>query len=274
MGPAQRLGCGSHWRPTVARADPIADGACVHDGSVSQLRALIAAAAVVALAVAAGCSAPQPAPSPATPADTASAAPSPSRTTRPPKGTGDQPEIVAQAHAILGSLPVKGRAPKTEYDREEQFGSAWIDVDANGCDTRNDILQRDLTNTQCATTASSSVGCSTIRTPGSRSRSCAGPNSSDVQIDHVVALSNAWQTGAQQLTYQERVAFANDPLGLLAVDGSLNQQKGDGDAATWLPPNRSFWCEYVSIQVLVKERWRLWLTPPEHATIERILDAC
>ncbi|WP_349826759.1 HNH endonuclease family protein [Brevibacterium litoralis] len=87
-------------------------------------------------------------------------------------------------------------------------------------------------------------------------------------------MSNAWQTGAQALAEEERVAFANDPLNLLAVDGPANQQKGAGDAATWLPANRAFRCEYVARQVAVKHAYDLWVTPPEHAAIERILTDC
>jgi hypothetical protein len=188
----------------------------------------------------------------------------------PPASSG----IVAEAQQLLDTLPIQGRAPKSGYDREEQFGSAWLDVDANGCDTRNDILQRDLTNTELRDSCIVERGLLDDPYSGQLMAFVRGPDSAEVQIDHVVALSNAWQTGAQQLTYAERVSFANDPQGLLAVDGALNQQKGAGDAATWLPPNRSFWCEYVAIQVLVKERWGLWLTPPEHATIDRILAGC
>lgn len=183
-------------------------------------------------------------------------------------------EQIAQAQDLLDSLPVKGRASKSGYDREEQFGPAWQDVDANGCDTRNDVLQRDLTDRQMRDYCIVERGTLADPFTGRSVAFVRGPNSADVQIDHVVALSNAWQTGAQELTYQERVALANDQVGLLAVDGALNQQKGAGDAATWLPPNRAFRCHYVAIQVLVKERWSLWLTPPEHAAIARILADC
>jgi hypothetical protein len=153
------------------------------------------------------------------------------------------------ALAALAAVEVKGRAPKTGYDRD-LFGSGWADVDQNGCDTRNDILQRDLSGE--------------IFKPGTQNcvvltGSLADPysgktiafqrgqdTSADVQIDHVVALSDAWQKGAQQLSEDRRRAFANDPLNLLAVDGPLNMQKGDGDAATWLPPNRFYRCLYVA----------------------------
>lgn len=95
--------------------------------------------------------------------------------------------------------------------------------------------------------------------------------STAVQIDHVVALSDAWQKGAQQLTAPQREAFANDPLNLLATDGPTNGAKGDSDAATWLPPNKSFRCEYVALQTAVKAKYNLWMTKAEHVAIRTIL---
>lgn len=98
--------------------------------------------------------------------------------------------------------------------------------------------------------------------------------SSAVQIDHVVALSDAWQKGAQQLEREARVQFANDPLNLLAVDGPANQQKGDGDAATWLPENSSFRCEYIARQVSIKQKYTLWVTKAEKQAMAQILSGC
>jgi hypothetical protein len=98
--------------------------------------------------------------------------------------------------------------------------------------------------------------------------------SMEVQIDHVVALSNAWQTGAFKLTLKERTAFANDPMNLLAVKGRLNSQKSDGDAATWLPPLKSFRCDYVLRQIAVKIKYKLWFTAPEKEAMVRILNTC
>jgi hypothetical protein len=98
--------------------------------------------------------------------------------------------------------------------------------------------------------------------------------STAVQIDHVVALSDAWQKGAQQLTLEQRTAFANDPLNLQATDGPTNQKKGDGDAATWLPPNKGFRCEYVARQISVKATYRLWVTRAEHDAMANILAGC
>ena len=98
--------------------------------------------------------------------------------------------------------------------------------------------------------------------------------SSKVQIDHVVALGDAWQLGAQQLSASARAAFANDPLELLAVDGPTNLQKGDSDAASWLPPNKAFRCSYVARQIAVKVRYRLAVTAAEAAAMARVLSTC
>lgn len=178
---------------------------------------------------------------------------------------------------VISNLQVKGRAPKTGYTRE-QFGPAWKDVDSNGCDTRNDILKRDLRSIIYKGVGEDCVILSGILTDpysGEAINFLRGvATSSEIQIDHVVALSNAWQTGAFKLTLAQRTAFANDSSNLLAVKGKLNSQKGDGDAATWLPPRKSYRCEYVTKQVLVKAKYGLWLTAPEKAAILKILKTC
>ena len=183
----------------------------------------------------------------------------------------------ALATAILETLPVKGRAPKTGYTRA-QFGPVWADVDRNGCDTRNDILKRDLSAiTFRAKTRNCVVESGTLidRYSGETISFVKGNLSSmDVQIDHVVALSNAWQTGAFKLSAIERKALANDPLNLFAVKGRLNSQKGDADAATWLPPLKSFRCTYIAQQIAVKAKYSLWVTTPEKAAMTSILSAC
>lgn len=181
------------------------------------------------------------------------------------------------AEEILNSLAVKGRAPKTGYTRA-QFGATWADVNKNGCDTRNDILKRDLTNIVFrAKTHDCVVESGTLLDPysGTTINFVKGVTSSmDVQIDHVVALSNAWQTGAFKLTLEKRTALANDPDNLLAVQGRLNSQKGDGDAATWLPPLKSIRCAYVTKQIIVKAKYGLWVTAPEKAAMLNVLSKC
>ena len=187
-----------------------------------------------------------------------------------------QPPFATRALELLSTLPVKGRAPQTGYDRA-LFGQAWADVDANGCDTRNDILKRDLVQITFTNSVPCSVQTGTLHDPYTATTIAfvrGTTTSSDVQIDHVVALSDAWQKGAQQLSAGQRTAFANDPLNLLAVDGPANMQKGDGDAATWLPPNRNYWCAYVARQISVKATYSLWVTQAEHDTMANILVNC
>ena len=178
---------------------------------------------------------------------------------------------------MLATIPVKGRAPKTGYSRD-QFGQAWADVDRNGCDTRNDMLRRDLTDLALKPDTRDCVVLSGILNDpytATLINFLRGTSTSPaVQIDHVVALSDAWQKGAQQLTEAQRLSFANDPLNLLAVDGPANQQKSDGDAATWLPPNKSYRCDYVARQISVKSSYGLWVTQAEHDAMARVLADC
>jgi len=194
----------------------------------------------------------------------------------PNPASGVEQEL-GMATAVLETLAVKGRAPKTGYTRA-QFGPAWADVDRNGCDTRNDILKRDLTSiTYRAKTRNCVVETGTLvdRYSGETINFVKGNISSmEVQIDHVVALSNAWQTGAFKLSADQRKALSNDSLNLFAVKGRLNSQKGEGDAATWLPPLKSFRCSYVAQQIAVKAKYSLWVTAPEKAAMVSILAKC
>ncbi|WP_242496441.1 GmrSD restriction endonuclease domain-containing protein [Xylanimonas protaetiae] len=189
----------------------------------------------------------------------------------------DAPAAQGSALAAVAELAVKGRAPKTGYSRDA-FGPAWADVDRNGCDTRNDVLHRDLVD---VTTRPGTHGCvvqtGTLHDPYSGEVVAferGETTSSLVQIDHVVALSDAWQKGAQQWTPETRRQLANDPLNLRAVKGSLNSQKGDGDAATWLPPSKAYRCAYVARQVAVKHAYGLWVTEAERDAMVRVLSAC
>jgi hypothetical protein len=98
--------------------------------------------------------------------------------------------------------------------------------------------------------------------------------SAAVQIDHVVALSDAWQKGAQALSVDQRALFANDPLNLLPVDGPANQKKGDSDVASWLPPNKAYRCLYVARQIAVKVKYLLWVSEAEKSAMKRVLNGC
>ena len=172
------------------------------------------------------------------------------------------------AVSVLDVLLVKGRAPLTGYSRD-QFGLAWIDVDRNGCDTRTDILVRDLVERVMSGRCKVLSGV-LYPDPYTGRKLVYVRGRSVVDIDHVVALGNAWATGAQRLSATDRTAFANDPLNLLAVEASSNRQKGDGDAATWLPANKGFRCAYVARQVAVKAKYHLWVTRADAELVARV----
>lgn len=187
--------------------------------------------------------------------------------------TGQVPATSSAVEA-LGKLAIKGRAPRTDYKRS-QFGDGWSQVGA--CDIRNHILKRDLTEVKTVSETDCTVLSGILDDPytGKRIAFVRGPTTSDnVQIDHVVALSDAWQKGAQQIPADKRIEFSNDPLNLLAVDGPTNQKKGDGDAATWLPPNKDYRCRYIARQIAAKAKYMLWVTQAEHDAMRRVLDTC
>jgi len=220
-----------------------------------------------------------PAPTPSTPAATPSSEPTPEPEPTDDPAAVDAPTDPAAGTALaaLALLEVKGRAPMTGYDRDA-YGPAWTDVDRNGCDTRNDVLARDLRDeTFRAGSHDCVVLTGTLLDPYS-GRTIAfqrgQDTSTEVQIDHVVALADSWQKGAQRWDEARRTSFANDQLNLLAVDGPLNGAKGAGDAATWLPPQKAFRCAYVARQVAVKAEYGLWVTAAERDAIARVLATC
>ncbi|MGW1726305.1 HNH endonuclease family protein [Streptomyces sp. NPDC002306] len=171
------------------------------------------------------------------------------------------------------ALTVKGRAPKTGYDRD-RFGTAWADTDSNSCDTRDDILKRDLKELKFSGGTCKVTYGVLDPDPYSGKDVTYRRGRSLVDIDHVVALSDAWQKGAKYWDASKRIALANDPLNLLAVDASTNRGKGDGDTATWLPPNQGYRCTYVAAQVAVKKKYELWVTAAEKAAMEKVLSGC
>jgi hypothetical protein len=242
--------------------------------------------AVLALVVLIGVGALSPDPEPRESADRAATAPtiSPWPTTTPtttatPRSTPTATAVATKrrgssrnALVALEALPVKGRAPKTGYDRE-QFGDGWATV--SGCDIRDQILTRDLTRRIYEAGDTCAVQSGHLNDPYTATLiTFVRGGVSEVDIDHVVALSDAWQKGAQQWSDSKRVTFANDPLNLLSVDAGTNRSKGDGDAATRLPPNKRFRCDYVARQVAVKRKYKAWITPAEHDSIETVLKTC
>lgn len=180
-------------------------------------------------------------------------------------------ETAEKAIDILEKLEVKGRAPKTGYSREK-FYDGWPTVD--GCSLRQRIIKREFGDSAVL------MGCNVVA--GEFDEPYTGEHRvyqtkeevSSIQIDHVVALSDAWQKGAQYMDYETRNAMATDSLNLLAVDGDANKQKSDGDAATWLPKNKKFRCQYVARQISVKYKYSLWVTQAEKEAMDRILTNC
>ncbi|MGW1672821.1 HNH endonuclease family protein [Streptomyces sp. NPDC002324] len=177
------------------------------------------------------------------------------------------------AYAAAEALTVKGRAPKNNYDRGE-FGSAWADTDSNSCDTRDDILKRDLDEVKFRDGDCTVVSGVLDPDPYTGKDVPYVRGRSKIDVDHMVALSDAWQKGAQQWDDSKRIALANDPLNLLAVDSGTNRGKGDGDTATWLPPNKAYRCTYVAAQVAVKTKYGLWVTSAEQDAMKRVLITC
>lgn len=199
-----------------------------------------------------------------------------------PKQIIGDAKTYAKARRQLDGLVVKGRAPKSGYHRDK-FGPEWSDKagqfgwTSNGCDTRNDVLARDLHQVKrdggCEVRSGVLIyerytGATNVEFKA------GGTYEQQLDVEHVVALSDAWQKGARKWDADRRAAFANDPLNLFAADPSSNRAKGDSDAATWLPDNKKYRCGYVSHQIQVKAKYDLWVTKAEKAAMTRVLDSC
>ena len=179
------------------------------------------------------------------------------------------------ASAALATLVVRSPGAKTGYGRE-QFGAPWADVDRNGCDTRDDILRRDLGDVSLEPGARECVLLAGVLDDPYTGRKIqferGGP--SEVDVDHVVALGNAWASGAAQWALERWVALANDPLNLLAVEAAANRSKQDSDTAHWLPPSSAYHCAYVARQIAVKAKYGLAVAPAEREAMATVLRAC
>ncbi|MEN9342614.1 MAG: hypothetical protein RIR24_201 [Actinomycetota bacterium] len=196
--------------------------------------------------------------------------------------TGSLTPISAEAAPIysstsisaLSKLKVRPLGSQAGYDRD-LFSDGWGNI--GECDLRNHILWRDLTNITWRSNGNCLVATGTLKDPytGKVIQFVRGVRTSlAVQIDHVVSLSNAWKTGASSASATTRYNIYNDPLNLLAVDGPTNSSKGDSDASEWLPPNRAYHCAYVSRQVAVKLKYRLWVTTAEKTAMTKVLRTC
>ena len=185
-----------------------------------------------------------------------------------------------QARSDLGRLSVKGWDRRNDFSRY-RFGEAWSDdVDVefghNGCNTRDDVLRRDLVDLVVRPgTCFAQSG--TLRDPyrGETIAFVRGPSTSDaVQVDHVVSLADAWYKGARDWDDKRRRDFANDPRNLLAVSAKGNFDKAFRDAASWLPPNVGFRCAFVARQIEVKAAYGLWVSEKEKKAMTAVLAGC
>ena len=198
-----------------------------------------------------------------------------------PKINHDVGEITGEyaadgdAAALLNKLKVSKSHP-SGYNRSV-FGYWTTDVDKNGCDVREDVLARDLKQVRFKYSGSCKVASALLHDPytGLNINFVRGRKTSAlVQIDHVVALENAWQSGAWKWSHAKRLKFGNDMLNLLAVQGAANQEKGSASAAYWLPSNKSFRCDYVARQIAVKYKYDLSVTNAEKRSMASILHGC
>lgn len=189
-----------------------------------------------------------------------------------PQRGADGAELGA-ARAMLDELEVKIKDHRTGYDPELFDWSA--DVDDNGCDTRNDALRRDLKDLEIEAETNGCVAIAGELDDDYLGESYAFERgSANVDVDQIVSSSNAWQTGASDMSVDELREFGNDPLNLLTVSANVMRQKGGGDAAAWLPPNEAFQCEYVSRQIAVKHKYGLAVASAEKDAMEAVLGTC
>lgn len=196
---------------------------------------------------------------------------------QPGDAGNEQAEMAATALEVLDSIPV---ADRTEwdgpFDRAAHFGDGWADLDGDGCNTRNETLESQLEQVHLLRD-NCRVDTGVLEDPytGETVSFQRGQGTSErVQIDHVVAVYNAWRTGAQDLSYEQRVAFANDPLNLQATQDWVNDEKMSSDASQWLPPDESYHCTYISRQIAVKATYQLWVTEAEDAAMREVLAGC
>ncbi|MGX1748608.1 HNH endonuclease family protein [Glutamicibacter protophormiae] len=179
-----------------------------------------------------------------------------------------------KALTVLNTLPVKGKAPATGYNRNTKFGNGWKDFDKDKCDERQEALSRDMSKVKFKDKKKCTVASGTLNDLYTGRQINWKVKSGSVDIDHVVALKNAWISGGQQLSQAQRQALANDPLNLIAADASANRQKGDKNAAEWLPKNKSFRCQYVATQISVKKKYALSVTSAEKKAMSKVLNSC
>jgi len=205
----------------------------------------------------------------------------------PPTGAPDPGPAGTGAPTLLQRLTVMEPVEDLTYDRDE-FGSGWGDLDGDGCNTREEVMWRDLL------WAKREDGCNvvegTLRDPYTWTliRYDEAVNAQTVQVDHVYPLKRAWLYGARGWSEEKRKRFANDELNLLAVDGPTNGRKSDQGPETWLLPvnpnrplvrqtvlvNRAYECSWSRRYVQVAAKWRLGISPRDEAVLADTLERC
>lgn len=182
---------------------------------------------------------------------------------------------IDDALAAAEALTVTVSEPSAEYDRSAQFADGWKDTDKNGCDTRNDVLARDLSDVVLVSGSDCKVQSGTLEDPytGTTIR-FTKDSPTQVQIDHIVPLSWAWQNGADSWTQDERVAFANNTDNLLAVQGKANMSKGDKGPSDWMPANPDFSCEYAVNFTTIVATHDLTIPPEDKDALVSTLHGC
>jgi Protein of unknown function (DUF1524) len=191
----------------------------------------------------------------------------------------DAPVVAPGSDVLAGIMLIPARIRSHDY-RRAAFGDAWDDDnDApgghNGCDTRNDILNRDLVDKVFVAIkrCPDAVASGTLHDPYTNATIAfvrGNQVGASVQIDHLVPLALAWDLGAKNWTDEMRLRFANDPANLLAVQGQANQDKSDGEPAVWMPPNHAFWCQY-SVQFIAVLRG--YALPVDESSAQTLRDA-
>lgn len=195
----------------------------------------------------------------------------------------DIPTVAPGVDVLAGVAEIPARVPAYDY-RRDAFGKSWTDDTTapgshNGCDTRNDILDRDLVDKTYVSIkrCPNAVGTGTLLDPYT---SAVVPfvrgnrTGASVQIDHLVPLALAWDLGARDWTDEMRARFANDPANLLAVDGPTNQDKGAGGPSDWMPPNTAFHCQYAVQFIEVLRGYRLPVDAPSAAVLRKAAATC
>lgn len=191
---------------------------------------------------------------------------------------------VAPGADVLGGVPVIPLRVRGNDYRRAAFGDSWTDDNSapgghNGCDTRNDVLDRDLDEKTFVSIkrCPNAVATGTLHDPYTNSVVAftrGEKTGAAVQIDHIVPLALAWDLGARYWPEDLRVRFANDPANLLAVAGGANQDKGDGEPAVWMPPNQAFWCQYAVQFVAVLRGYALPIDAPSAGVLRGAAATC